>query len=505
MKNTKVLFGPAAFVAVAVVLTGCGSSAPIPAASVPVVQQPVAPPPSPRNPYFDGDGGKGMSLAILAPQGKGLVADQDYLPTVVQGEFVSNFSGYSAISVLDREQLDKQYAELLSGYYENDAEAGMDLGRLTPTEYIMGGSITKTASGYALQIQITKSSDKITTASYSGTCTFAELDNLSGIRRASLDLLQKMGISPTERTRTELAGAAAENHVNAQTALAKGITAQKSGTVVEALSYYYQAASFDSSLLEAANRASVVSTAISSGNIGENVRNDIQRRNEWLKILAEAENYFSKHLPYEIVYDPALSQGNTNYAKETVDLSFRIEVRPTEGFKTINTILAGLKETGKAEEWGLIFWPLSSSVFVDRITARDPGNRPVRSGDDMYRRQMLKKISIFFQLVNADHKVIGASNDDIWCSLRFRNFTSGLYIDHESTERLRRQLDVAGAVYGWDMSVEVSPSIENIVFPSVNANDITDTMTVKIVSINGIDAATITQTGYIKISTGEVK
>jgi hypothetical protein len=30
-------------------------------------------------------------------------------------------------------------------------------------------------------------------------------------------------------------------------------------------------------------------------------------------------------------------------------------------------------------------------------------------------------------------------------------------------------------------------------------------MTVKIVSVNGIDAETIAKTGYIKISTGEIK
>jgi hypothetical protein len=44
-----------------------------------------------------------------------------------------------------------------------------------------------------------------------------------------------------------------------------------------------------------------------------------------------------------------------------------------------------------------------------------------------------------------------------------------------------------------------------IVFESVNANDITDHMTMKIVSVNGIDAETIAKTGYIRISTGKIK
>ncbi|MDR3171345.1 MAG: hypothetical protein LBU17_06920, partial [Treponema sp.] len=134
---------------------------------------------------YTGDGGRGKSLAILAPKAAGLAEDQNYLPSVVQGEFVSNFSSYSAISVMDRETLDKVYAELLSGYY--DGTAGLDLGHLSATDYIMTGTITKTATGYALQMQITKTADKMTKA-YSGTCTFAELDDLSGIRRASLDL-----------------------------------------------------------------------------------------------------------------------------------------------------------------------------------------------------------------------------------------------------------------------------------------------------------------------------
>jgi len=212
----------------------------------------------PTSSYFTGDGGKGISIAILAPKATGLAENQNYLPALIQGEFVSNFTGYSAISVLDRERLDKQYAELLSGYYDDNAQAGLDLGHLTPTDYIMGGNITRTATGYALQMQITKTADKMTVASYSGTCTFVELDNLTGIRRASLELLQKMGVTLTALAQGELIKAETENRVNAQTALARGITAQQRGTVVEALTNYYQAASFDPSLIEAASRASTI-------------------------------------------------------------------------------------------------------------------------------------------------------------------------------------------------------------------------------------------------------
>jgi hypothetical protein len=203
---------------------------------------------SEETPLFTGEGGKGLSLAILAPKANGLADTQKYLPALVQGEFVTNFTGYSAISVLDREHLEDQYVEILSGFYDEDAEAGKDLGHLVPTAYIMGGDITKTATGYALQMRVTKTSDKTTLCSYSGTCTFAELDNLTGVRRASLDLLTKMDVQLTPRAKDELSGAAAVHEVQGQTALAQGVTAQRGGTVVEALSYYFQAASYDASL-----------------------------------------------------------------------------------------------------------------------------------------------------------------------------------------------------------------------------------------------------------------
>jgi hypothetical protein len=36
--------------------------------------------------------GEGISLAVLVPEGKNLSADQSYLPTLIQGEFVNNFA-----------------------------------------------------------------------------------------------------------------------------------------------------------------------------------------------------------------------------------------------------------------------------------------------------------------------------------------------------------------------------------------------------------------------------
>jgi hypothetical protein len=417
----------------------------------------------PASPFFSGDGGNGKSIAILAPKTTGLAKDQDYLPSLVQGEFVSNFSGYSAISVLDRQRLDDQYAELLSGYYDDNAQAGQDLGHLTPTDYIMGGNITKTATGYALQMQITKSADKMTTASYSGTCTFAELDNLTGIRRASLDLLQKMGVTPTAKTQEELSGAATANQVNAQTALARGITAQKQGTEVAALSYYFQAAAFDPSLMEAANRSSIMNANISSGNIGDNVRNDIQWRKDWVERLTESERYFdnffkTSSLPYTLFYSTEIKQGAINYQTETVTMSIKVNLHASGVWagsveKALGAVYSGLNATKRKSDWGLASWP---STGVTTLKPFIVGN---------------KSFTVSAELLNERNQVIGKQSFTVKGDWAWKNITLETSRDDEQT----------------------------ISFANVKAADITDKLAIRIASVNGTEAETAARNGVLQI------
>jgi TolB-like protein len=413
------------------------------------------------SPYFSGDGGKGKSIAILSPRASGLTETQNYLPDLVQGEFVSNFSSFSAINVLDRISLEEQYAELLSGYYSDDAEAGLDLGHLTPTDYILGGNITKTVSGYALQIRITKTDDKMTAASYSGTCTFDELDNLTGIRKASLELLQKLGVEPSSQTKAELGGAASINHINAQTALARGITAQRQGTEVAAQSYYYQASAFDSSFLEAAKRSLVISANIASGNLGADTRNDIAWRRAWVNNLGEFEEFFNKMInnsdpPYTLFYSAGIVKGKTDYQKETVDLSIPINLHANwtwmnaivqSANQVFSELNAGLNATQRRIDWGLADWPgrgvTNTNPFASYTTSRK---------DD---------ISIVFELVNDLNRIIGK---------RSVRLTPSFSLSRNNNQIINNFTD---------------NTFETVSFNSINANDITDNLTIRISSING--------------------
>ncbi|MDR1931292.1 MAG: hypothetical protein LBQ57_00575, partial [Spirochaetales bacterium] len=326
MKKTLAFIGFLAVLSFTMGFTACNSTDSATQTEL-SAQQPAAP-----EPYFTGDGLKGMSIAIVAPKAKGLAKDQEHLPAVIQGELVSNFSSYSAMGVLDRENLDAQYKELYSGNYDDDSEE-LDWGHLPPTDYFLDGTITKTAVGYALQIRIAKNSDKMTVA-YSGNCTFMELNNFTGIRRASLDLLQKIGVQVTERTKTELAGAARAQTVAAQTADARGYTADRGGRTAEAAIYYTQAAAIDPSMLQTASRASTLTAQIASGSIGAETRALIQQQEDWKALLAETEETIytlissaSENPPYALYYSNDIQWSPINYQTKSRDARFETNLR----------------------------------------------------------------------------------------------------------------------------------------------------------------------------------
>ncbi len=415
---------------------------------------------------YTGNGGNGISLTIYVPQSNGLAKEQGYIPALVQGEFVSNFSNYSAISILDWERLDDIYAKLIDEAYDDKAEAKQDvvLGRLAPTSHFLTGNITKTATSYNIKMNITATADKMTVATYSGTFSFAELDNLTGIRRASLELLQKVGVELTEKARQELAGVAEVNQISAQTALAKGVTAQRAGTEVAALSYYYQAASFDPALKEAVKRSSVMAANISSGNIGADIRNDIVWRNNWVERLKETEETFYKiidsaDMPYTLFYSTDITTGKVNYQTETAELSISTDLSANWAwFKTMNkmlqtadAVMAGLETTNRRSEWGLGNWPAISGyngVRPDGVTKTNPFGA-------------LKKydITVVFELVNQQGRVIGSQ------TVKF---------------------SPAFNVY-WDpfRTSFTENTIGTVKFGGVKAKDISDNLTIRIASING--------------------
>jgi TolB-like protein len=392
--------------------------------------------------YWVGNGAADLSIAVLIPDGRGLGENEAYLPTMVQGVLVGDFTKFSAMKVLDRQNLEKVIAEGESGYYADESNF-VQLGTVANIQYILNGALQKTGSGFSLQLKITDVASGESRAAYTGNVPAAELEDLSGVKKASVELLAQLGVSLTDVGKDGLLGPASSSVVQAETALARGITAQRHGTVIEALSYYYEAAKFDPSLVEAASRSSVLLVDIQGGNfsnIRQHIQNDNQWRAAWIKTLDEAAAFFKQHPPFELIYDPALTAGKINYTAETIDMSFNTKLISTAGFKVIYDLAQGLEKTGRTREWGISAY----SIY----------------------RAIPEWYEINAVLINEDGETIGRAKT---------GFRPNRYFEFSNENR-------------------------TLNFSNVDSNKITDKLTVSIVSVNDMDAQTAGEQGYMSIS-----
>jgi len=253
--------------------------------------------------YFTGDGGKGMSLGIQVPEGKGLNAALSYIPSMVQGCLVYNIRKYSAITPLDPVALDKVIMETLNAKYEDNLDI-VRLGHVTHVGFWMTGKIIETPYGYTLQFNITDTtSNAKTIAAYNGNCTASQLIDQSAIQLASMELLTQMGVQLTVAAKNELSTTNTQQSIKAQSFLANSRTAERQG--MSDITVYFNAvmaAKFDPNLPEAANRSAILAANISSGRIGDDLRNDVQWRKDWMARLAETEQYVKNYNNYYYKY-----------------------------------------------------------------------------------------------------------------------------------------------------------------------------------------------------------
>jgi hypothetical protein len=293
------------------------------------------------------------------------------------------------------------------------------------------------------------------------------LENLSAIKEASSDLLGQMGVKLTEQGLRELKSVTNTAQIQGETALARGIAAQRQGTEVAALSYFFQAATFDPSLAEAINRSSILAANISSGNIGADARNDIAWRRDWIARLTETEQYFAnfnqtESMPYTLFYvsGEIKQEGEINYRNETVTMRIETHLHGS-GIWTFSTeqvlqaVYDGLNATGRKNTWELGSWPQRGVTNLNAFARRN------------------QNFSVVFELMNSQNKVIG-----------------------------RQTLQSGGSwgLGGGRPTVNVSADDrKTLYFQNVNVNDITDSLTIQVATVNGTAAETAARNGILQI------
>jgi len=171
----------------------------------------------------------------------------------------------------------------------------------------------------------------------------------------------------------------------------------------------------------------------------------------------------SNSLPYTLLYSTEIIPGAVNYQTETRVLSINTNLHATGGIwlssveRALKAVYDGLNATKRKEVWGLQNWPSTG------VTNLKPFDRKSKS------------FSITAELVNSNNNVIGSTTFQAngWWGFS-TSWNSGPVISVSDDDR------------------------KQISF-NVKADDITDKLTIRIASVNGIEAETAARTRVLQI------
>jgi len=406
--------------------------------------------------YYTGDGGRNITLAVLEPAGKNFTKDELWILPLVQGALNANFNRYSAINIVDRQNLDRilaQQKESASGNYSEDNY--ISIGKLANARNILVGTITKTPNNqFMMEFSVSDAEAGKRVASY-GPKPFAStaLSNLSAVQEASADLLGQLGVKLTDAGKRSLLSAADDRQIQAETALSKGIVAQKSGTMVEAFAYYLEAVNYDPASAEIVGRLDIVNADITSSSIGKDIRNAIAWRKAWVERLTECDQFVTGYvkktpLTTTLIYSADFKQGEIDWNKETIPISVDVCLAPSDAWPlpitgVVNAVYEGFAGTGQASAWKLD-WPLKNA---------SGGATQVMPVTEV-------KYNLVLDLLNDKGAVLGRQGV---------TFTAGWKIEFRD---------------GKSVGVKTQTP-QTVTYPSVDANKISETLTIRVASING--------------------
>lgn len=365
-------------------------------------------------------------VAVPSPKTVNMGAEMEWIPLFIQGVITANFQQYSGMKVVDRQNNDMVKAEQKlsesSSYSESDA---IELGKMTNARLIVTGSITAKSSSYALIFNITdtETGESKATATVPN-CLFSALENGEAANQISYDLMTGYGVKLSAEAKAKLTKAAGvmSSETTAQASVAKGIAAEKSGSNIEALTYYIQAKKNDKNLSEATKRMASMTTVVTGGNFGASAKNLMKLRSDWDKLLKEAAALIAANPPEFTLYYFSNIKANELTAEDyergmmsfTVGSPYLKQTGGAENEKIANELLDGLHKIPESKNWG------------DKINGF-----PWTYADDIEGDNWLKwkseRLIFNVQLLDAKKKAI--AQEDITFTVRYGNKYRYSYTD----------------------------------------------------------------------------
>ena len=365
-------------------------------------------------------------VAVPSPKTVNMGAEMEWIPLFIQGVITANFQQYSGMKVVDRQNNDMVKAEQKlsesSSYSESDA---IELGKKTNARLIVTGSITAKSSSYALIFNITdtETGESKATATVPN-CLFSALENGEAANQISYDLMTGYGVKLSAEAKAKLTKAAGvmSAETTAQASVAKGIAAEKSGSNIEALTYYIQAKKNDKNLSEATKRMASMTTVVTGGNFGASAKNLMKLRSEWDKLLKEAAALIAANPPEFTLYYFSNIKANELTAEDyergmmsfTVGSPYLKQTGGAENEKIANELLDGLHKIPESKNWG------------DKINGF-PWTYAYDIEGDNWLKWKSERLIFNVQLLDAKKKAI--AQEDITFTVRYGNKYRYSYTD----------------------------------------------------------------------------
>jgi len=439
--------------------------------------------------YWTGNGGRGASIAVFNMSSSELSAEDQGISLKVRSTLVEAFGRFSAMDVMDMVLLEQLIMDGESDFYADENEIIRE-GREVPSRYQLRGNIQRTPAGFNVQINVVQASNAQKRAAFTDTFSIDQIEDLSGIRRASSSLLEQMGVNLTPAGQDALTRPVSANQIHAHNAQILGIMAQRGGNEIAALAHFMQAAHFDPALVEAASRLNILEARISgeSGDLGADIRSDMDRRDQWVRRLRETEEFLLSHMqnpPFFLVYSTEIEHVTTDFRAGTVYLRTHASmIHDADHFivanRVMRTVRNGLIATGRAGDWGLANWP-EPQPTGPRVQGlfNLPPLRVVR----------YERAEVEIELLNADGQRLGRSAVVLrpgWWRPEVRGW------------------QMLGRPTYEVLSYRVMPLYtlsQPLSFPNVDPNLIISPLSIRINSIDGIPVETASQQRRISIMT----
>ena len=313
------------------------------------------------------------TIGILKPEGIYLSADEQWIPEMIKSVMNNNFRKFASgriavMNVTDEEALNSEITKSLLG--PNDE---LSLTARMAARSLMTGRIIRIqgTTRFTLEFTVTETETHRVLAAYSQNHSDIEIIEGIALNKATESLLKDLNVRLNDAGIYALHG----NSNKADTALAKGLNAAESGNGLRAMNYLFNAATYNSTALQASAPLEVVQRQNKRElqGAGAIVMDYFGRQELWQNRLNDFNAFYKSHAPFDLFYTtpiPANMRGSGD--NRAYDLQFKIGLRWNQNQIEVmekvlhEYILDGLSKNPPQDiqRWELRGLPEDSSLFM---------------------------------------------------------------------------------------------------------------------------------------------